>query len=59
MTDSSPQARTRGRATRISVSLSDGTLDALQRLAAKENRSLSNLCARLIEHALRNGVDPD
>ena len=59
MTDSSPQARTRGRATRISVSLSDGTLDALQRLAAKENRSLSNLCARLIERALRNDIDAD
>ena len=59
MTDSSPEARIRGRATRISVSLSDGTLDALQRLAAKENRSLSNLCARLIERALRNDIDAD
>ena len=58
MTDSSPQARSGGRANRISVSLSDGTLHALQRRAAKENRSLSNLCARLIESALSNGVDP-
>ena len=58
MTDSSSQARSRGRANRISVSLSDGILDALQRRAAKENRSMSNLCARLIESALSNGVEP-
>ena len=59
MTDSSSQARSGGRANRISVSLRDGILDALQRRAAKENRSLSNLCARLIERALRNDIDAD
>ena len=59
MTDSSSQARSRGRTNRISVSLSDGTLDTLHKLAAKENRSLSNLCARLIESALRDDLGPD
>ena len=56
--DSSSQLLRGGRASRISVSLSDGTLDKLQKVAAKENRSLSNLCALLIESALRNRVDP-
>ena len=59
MTDSSPQRRGRGRGNRVSVSLNDGTLDALQKLAAQQDRSLSNLCARLIEGALRNGIDPE
>ena len=48
-----------GRGNRVSVSLNDGTLDTLQKLAAQQGRSLSNLCARLIEGALRNGIDPD
>lgn len=59
MTDSSRQSRSRGRATRVSVSLNDDTLDLLQTLAAQESRSLSNLCARLIESALRNGMRAD
>ena len=48
-----------GRANRISVTLRDGTLDELQLLAEQQGRSLSNLCARLIEGALQNGIRPD
>ena len=59
MVESSSQALSGGRANRVSVSLSGTTLDALQKAALKENRSLSNLCARLIERALRHRVDPD
>ena len=49
----------RGRVSRISVGLSEGTLNELQQLAAQEGRSLSNLCARLIEGALRSGIHMD
>ena len=59
VTDSNPRRNGRGRANRVSVSLNDGTLDTLQKLAAQQDRSLSNLCARLIEGALRNGIDAD
>ncbi|MEN9540984.1 MAG: CopG-like 1 or ribbon-helix-helix domain, 5 [Cyanobacteriota bacterium] len=53
MTDSKPAPRGRGRANRISVSLHDGLFRQLEALAAEEGRSLSNLCARLIETALQ------
>ena len=59
MADSVSLSRAKGRANRVSVSLSDETLVAVQELAEQEGRSLSNLCARLIEGALRNGIDPD
>lgn len=59
MDDSTSQFRVRGRSNRISVSLSDGTLDTLQQLAEQQGRSLSNLCARLIERALSHGIRPD
>ena len=49
----------RGRTSRISVGLSEGTLSELQQLATQEGRSLSNLCARLIESALRSGIRLD
>ena len=54
MTDSKPAARARGRASRISVSLHDALFRELENLAAEEGRSLSNLCARLIETALQS-----
>ena len=49
----------RGRTCRISVGLSDATVNELQQMAAQEGRSLSNLCARLIESALRSGIRLD
>ena len=54
MTDSKPAARVRGRASRISVSLHHDLFGKLEKLAAEEGRSLSNLCARLIETALQS-----
>lgn len=52
MFDSTPEARGQGRATRISISLGDVMVQRLQDLAQREGRSLSNLCARLLENAL-------
>jgi hypothetical protein len=34
-------------------------MEELQALAVQEGRSLSNLCAWLIESALRNGIRPE
>ena len=59
MSDASSQSRSKGRTNRISVNLNDATLEMLQKLAEQESRSLSNLCARLIESALRNGIQLD
>lgn len=47
-----PDPRGRGRSSRISVSLHDSLFRQLEALAQAEGRSLSNLCARLIETAL-------
>lgn len=52
MSDPTSANRSRGRAARISVSLHDGLLEELEQLALAEGRSLSKLCARLIETAL-------
>jgi metal-responsive CopG/Arc/MetJ family transcriptional regulator len=57
MTQSKPESftrapRGRGRASRISVSLHDSLFRQLEELAHAEGRSLSNLCAHLIETAL-------
>ena len=52
MSDSPSVAPGRGRAARISVSLHDALVEELEQLARAEGRSLSNLCARLIETAL-------
>lgn len=54
MTDAKPITRARGRASRISVSLHEALFKQLEDLACEEGRSLSNLCARLIETALQN-----
>ena len=59
MADSVSLSRAKGRANRVSVSLSDETLVAVQELAEQEGRSLSNLCARLIEGAMRQGIRLD
>lgn len=56
MADRISESSASRRANRVSVSLSDGTLDTLQQLAEQQGRSLSNLCARLIEGALRHGI---
>lgn len=59
MTDSNPLARGRGRANRISVSLHDAMFERLQELSLKEGRSLSNLCAYLLEVALQQYDEPE
>ena len=51
MSASTPSPR-KSRASRISVSLRDGTVERLQQLAQQEGRSLSNLCAHLLEQAI-------
>jgi len=53
MADSNPPGRGRGRANRISVSLHDAMFERLQELSQQEGRSLSNLCAYLLEMALQ------
>ena len=55
MADSVSLSRAKGRANRVSVSLSDETLVAVQELAEQEGRSLSNLCARLLERSVADG----
>lgn len=52
MTETKPAARGQGRGNRISVSLGDVMFERLQQLAEREGRSLSNLCAHLLEHAI-------
>jgi hypothetical protein len=52
--DTRPGPRGRGRSSRISVSLHESLFRQLEELAQEEGRSLSNLCARLIETALED-----
>ena len=59
MTDSNPPARGQGRANRISVSLHDAMFERLQELSQREGRSLSNLCAYLLEVALQRHDQQD
>jgi metal-responsive CopG/Arc/MetJ family transcriptional regulator len=59
MTDSNPPARGQGRANRISVSLHDAMFERLQELSLQEGRSLSNLCAYLLELALQHHDQPE
>lgn len=54
MFEAKPDPRALGRASRISVSLAEPLLERLQELAEREGRSLSNLCARLLEHAIEH-----
>ena len=54
MLESRPATRAQGRSNRISVSLGDSLVERLQDLAEQEGRSLSNLCARLIEQAIEH-----
>lgn len=53
MPESPSNARGRGRASRISISLPDELLDDLRSLSQRQARSMSNLCALI----LRSGVD--
>jgi len=58
MTDSNRSGRGRGRANRVSVSLHDAMFERLQELSEREGRSLSNLCAYLLELALEQHGQP-
>lgn len=59
MTGSKAQARGQRRANRISISLHDAIYERLQELSQREGRSLSNLCAYLLEAALQRHDQQD
>jgi metal-responsive CopG/Arc/MetJ family transcriptional regulator len=55
MFEAKPDPRAQGRCSRVSVSLPEPLLEQLQQLAQREGRSLSNLCARLLERSVADG----
>lgn len=59
MSGSKSRAGGQRRAKRISISLHDAMFERLQELSLREGRSLSNLCAYLLEVALQRHDQQD